>query len=111
MTDLYESAYFQNKPSLSVALLKMEPDWNNFTLFGGQLIGPDVFNTWNTKTVSLCRPFVENIYINKTFMIQALDFLRDVKDKPEDHGITGEDHINGVQDTYNSRKVVIPGPI
>ncbi|MCJ1344454.1 hypothetical protein MMC31_002657 [Peltigera leucophlebia] len=60
----------------------MEPDWNNFTLFGGQLIGPDVFNTWNTK--------------------RALDFLRDVKDKPEDHGITGEDHINGVQDTYNN---------
>lgn len=23
-------------------------------------------------------------------MIQALDFLRNVKDKPEDHGITGE---------------------
>lgn len=34
-------------------------------------------------------------------MIQALDFLN-VKDKPEDHGITGEDHIRGAQVAHHT---------
>ncbi|MCJ1348592.1 hypothetical protein MMC31_006824 [Peltigera leucophlebia] len=59
----------------------MEPDWTNFTLFGGQLSGPDVFTTWNTKKV--------------------LDFLLKVKRSPEGYGITGEDHIKGVQEAHD----------
>lgn len=66
-----------------------EPSWSNFRLFGGRLNGPDAFATWNTKMVSLSRPFIRIVDTDKLCMIQALDFLN-VKDKPEDHGITGD---------------------
>lgn len=74
-----------------------EPDWSSFALFGGRLNGPDVFATWNTKMVSLSRPFIRNIDTDKSCMIQTLDFLCNFKDKSEDYGITGEEHIRGVQ--------------
>lgn len=34
-------------------------------------------------------------------MLQALDFLN-VKDKPDNHGITGEDHIRGAQVAHHT---------
>lgn len=78
-----------------------EPNWSNFELFGGRLNGPDAFASWNTEMVSLSRPFIRNIDTDKLCMIQALDTLN-VKDKPEDHGITGEDHIRGVQVAHHT---------
>lgn len=39
--------------------------------------------------MSLLIPLIGNIETDHRFMIQVLDFLRDVKEKPEDHRITG----------------------
>ena len=51
--------------------------------------------------VSLSRPFIRIVDTDKLCMLQALDFLN-VKDKPEDHGITGEDHIKGAQVAHHT---------
>lgn len=104
MTELYESARFQNKSSLSIAL------------FRNGVIRLEQFHTlrrlaklsrWiryveykNGK--SLSRPFIGNIDTDKACMIQVLELLCDIKDKPEDHGITCEDNIRGVQVAHHT---------
>ena len=86
------------------------PTWNEFSAFGGMLIGPEVYDSWTTDNLSFLTPALvrKGNYRRINARSQVLAFLKEVNDHPTMYGITGTNHVEGVHCLFICGQVSSP---